>query len=212
MRFCLKMPILTQKTGAPKQLPMNEQERTLASFLEEQLPDFDTSRQEDRQILYLLSSSIHLQRQEKDSEGDYRTVTITEDSDGKITAHSIKLYNVFVADADELLKFLSKAVQLFPIALVVKFTGGFLAVLAAFIPMMKLEFNEQDARVLLAIYKVHSKRFSEAEAGGRFSELGFGPITPEKLNASLVKLANAKVIRSLGHRQYIIVEKIRYVR
>ncbi len=189
---------------------MSPQEKILAAFLEDELPAFDISRKEDRQILMLLSESISLERQGRD--GNYRTVTITEDSDGKISAHSIKLSNVFYADLAKQIELLSKAFGVLPIAALLKFTGGFLAVLAVFLPMMKLEFNEQDAKILLAIYKLHQKEFSAEEVESEFQGLGFQLITPEKMNASLVKLANTKVIRSLGHGKYLRMESLQYKR
>ena len=191
---------------------MNPQEKILAVFLEDELPDFDISRKEDKQILMLLSESISLEQQVQDKNGHYRTVTIAKDSDGTISAHSIKLSNVFSADLSKQFKLLSKAVGLFPITVLLKFTGGFLAVLAVFIPMLQLEFNEQDAKVLLAIHKLHQNEFSVSAIEGEFQGLGFQSITPEKMNASLVKLANAKVIRSLGHGKYLRKEKIKYAK
>ena len=191
---------------------MNPQEKVLAAYLEAELPDFDISRKEDRQVLFLLSESIRLERQVQGKDGNYRTATITEDSDGKITAHSIKLSNIFYADISKQFTLLSKAVSIFPMVALLKFTGGFLAVLAAFLPMMKLEFNEQDAKVLLAIYRLHQKEFSESEVKAQLQVLDFKSITSKKLNASLVKLANVKVLRSLGHGRYLRMEKLEYKR
>jgi len=191
---------------------MNPQEKVLAAYLEAELPDFDISRKEDQQVLFLLSESITLERQVQGKDGNYRTTTITEDSDGKITAHSIKLSNIFYADISKQFTLLSKAVSIFPMVALLKFTGGFLAVLAAFLPMMKLEFNEQDAKVLLAIFQLHQKEFSESEVNAQLQLLDFKSITSKKLNASLVKLANAKVLRSLGHGKYLRMEKLEYKR
>ncbi|HHH54506.1 MAG TPA: hypothetical protein ENK91_12670 [Bacteroidetes bacterium] len=191
---------------------MNPQEKVLAAFLEAELPDFDISRKEDKQMLILLSESVTLEQQVQDKDGNYRTVTITQDSDGKISAHSIKLSNVFSADLSKQLKLLSKAMGIFPVAMLLKFTGGFLAVLAVFLPMMKMEFNEQDAKVLLAIYKLHQNEFLVSEVQSQLQALDFEPITDKKMNASLVKFANAKVIRSLGHGKYLRKEKIKYAK
>lgn len=191
---------------------MNPQEKVLAAYLEAELPDFDISRKEDQQVLFLLSESITLKRQVQGKDGNYRTATITEDSDGKITAHSIKLSNIFYADISKQFTLLSKAVSIFPMVALLKFTGGFLAVLAAFLPMMKLEFNEQDAKVLLAIYQLHQKEFLESEVKVQLQVLDFKSITSKKLNASLVKLANVKVLRSLGHGRYLRMEKLEYKR
>lgn len=191
---------------------MNQQEKILAAFLEEELDDFDVSNNKDKQMLYMLSETISLKNEVQDKDGNYRTATIFKDSDGKITAHSIKRSNVFQADLAKQLKFMSKAIGIFPVAALLKFTGGFLAILATFLPMLKIEFNEQDAKVLLAIYKLHRKEFSESEVKSQFLALEFEAIPDEKMNASLVKLANAKVIRSLGHGDYTKVEKIVYKR
>lgn len=189
---------------------MNQQEQILSAFLAEQLPDFDVSSKEGKQILLLLSETLSLAQQ--DANEGYRTVTIKEDSDGKITAHSIKLFNILQADLDKQIKLLSRAIAIFPIALALQFTAGFLAILAYFIPMLKVEFNEQDAKVLLAIYKLHSKTFSTDTVNKELQNIDFESLTQKKLHASLVKLANAKVIRSLGHGKYLRMEKLKYKR
>ncbi len=189
---------------------MNPQEKILSAFLSEELEDFDISRKEDKQILMLLSETLSLAHQ--DAAGNYRAVTIKEDSDGKITAHSIKLSNIFQADLDKQIKLLSKAITIFPIALLLQFTAGFLAILASFIPMLKVEFNEQDAKVLLAIYKLHSKTFSKKSINKELQSLGFESLTQKNLQASLVKLSNAKVIRSLGHEEYLRMETLTHKR
>jgi len=190
---------------------MNQQEQILAAYLKEELPDFEISRKEDKQILILLSESLSFKKKATGEE-TYRDVTIKEDSDGKISAYSIKLFNVLHVDLDKQINFLAKAGGILTIASMLKFTLGFLGILAFFIPMRKLEFNEQDAKVLLAIYKLHKKEFSQSEIGHEFQVLNFEPIEPNRMNASLVKLANARVLKSLGHGRYLKLEKIEITR
>ncbi len=191
---------------------MNYQEKVLAAYLDETLPDFDTHQEDDTKVLLLLSETLQLERQVQDKDGQYRAVTIKEDSDGKITAHSIKLSNLLTVDIAQQISLLSAAMGILQISVLLKFTTGFLGVLASFLPLLKKEFNEQDAKVLLAIYKLHKKEFDVADIPKQLQSLDFEPLTPKKLNASLVKLANAQVLRSLGHGRYLVAEKLRFKR
>lgn len=107
----------------------------------------------------MLEDSIYL-AQKPDPFGPRRSVEIETHSDGSITATSYKAYNLLRLSQ---IKFQLSVLNLLPAAAAlvpgnpaltnVLALGSFIA---AFVGTAKVEFREQDARVLLCIYKLGS--------------------------------------------------------
>jgi hypothetical protein len=147
------------------------------------------------------------------SEIERRSIGIVVGTDDKITATSFKLYNSLLFSQSEfsinILKSLGSIggfISGTPIGTIL----GILGIIGSFLDVSRKEFNEQEARVLLTIYRLgkicHISTIAEEY------EISFGrPIDKYKLNASLQILSRFRTIE-ICDDEVEIIEQVNIIR
>lgn len=186
---------------------MQEVEKLLNEFLKEELPGFDGRSESDQNVLMVLSSLTEY------DEENTRGVYLTEDSDGSMEGYSLKLSNIFSKGLTEWMNLFGKTTAIFGIVEFLKLASAFLLLVPVFYEGIKEAFNEQDAKVLFAIFKLHRKHFSVADILKQFQKSFDAEQLPtERIDATLLKLSNTGVLKSRGKGDYNLIEPIKYKR
>lgn len=143
------------------------------------------------------------------SEMEKKSVEISIGSDGKVSAASFKLYNILEFSQSEfqisILNFIGAMggfVSAAPIATIM----GVLGLIGTFLGMSKKESNEQEAKVLLAIYRLG--KMCHISTIQKEYETSFGStINEEQLQASLKILAKYRTIE-IKENEVLIIETV----
>ena len=201
-----------------------DKEQALKPFLSEVL-NSDLSSEQDKAVLYVMAALM----EEVESSGEKeRAVQIEQDSDGRLSAYSEKLANLQLRDISDWMKILSKAAPV--VAMMLggaasgSVDGGKLAIgILAFLSFMlgkegiKVEFNEQDAKILLAISRI-GKTFSKKKLRSELEELnkefpGKFDIEQNLVERSLKKFVGYGVLDPDTRDDiYVVREKIKPLR
>ena len=184
------------------------QKEVLKAFLEEAF-----NRQSwpmDEEALALLHQAINLSERPPDESESYRTAYVRQESDGKVTARSIKLYNISQVELTDLFGLLYKEMGLIWFEETApKVLYGLGTLLIDFLPRLKYEFNEQDAKLLMCIVKLNKKQFKKTEMADQYKSSYRKALGQDKLDASIALFKDLRVIKSVGEGEYKIVEKIK---
>lgn len=187
---------------------MQEVEKLLNEFLKEELPGFDGRSESDQNVLMVLSSLTEYVEEE-----NTRGVYLTEDSDGSMEGYSLKLSNIFSKGLTDWMNLFGKTTAIFGIVEFLKLASAFLLLVPVFYEGIKEAFNEQDAKVLFSIFKLHQKNFSLEEVRKQFQKSFETEHLPsERLEATLLKLSNTGVLLARGKGEYNLIEPIKYKR
>ncbi len=187
---------------------MNNQKAILQSFLESELSKMDL--QLDEKTLQIIHQQVRLVERPGDESQETRSIKIKQDSSGKFSAESIKLWNVAQVSNYELLQFIGKemGILLFDDT-VKKVIYALVMLLLEYYPKLKVEFSDQEAQVLFAIAKLDKKEFSKEELMVSFNQQFEEGLTDDRMQASLDELLRLRVLKPLGNEQYRIREKIK---
>lgn len=190
---------------------MEKQREILSAFLRSALAGRGLTL--DESALNAIHQNLELIERPGDENQQTRTVRLEQDSTGKFSAASIKLYNIVQISPYELLGFLIKetGVLMFE-ETAQKVIYGLIALLHEFYPKLKVSFNEQEAKVLFTIARLEKNTFSTPELGLAFQQ-NFGNKLPEdRLEASLEVLVEHRVIERTAAKKYRRLEKIKNLR
>lgn len=135
-----------------------------------------------------------------------RSIELTIGTDDKITANSFKLYNILEFNQSEFritllnsLGIIGGIISGTPISTML----GVLGLIGTFLSVSKKEYNEQEAKVLLAIYRLG--KICHISTIPREYENSFGvPIDKDKLHASIQVLIRFRTIEICGDEVEII--------
>ena len=139
-----------------------------------------------------------------------RTVDLELHSDGSVSAQSIKAYNLLLFSQSRfqvsILKIGAGAAGVLT-GQVVPAMLGLLVLMAEFMEKTAKEFKEQDAKVLLAIYRLGS--MCHVNTIGSEYKRAFGEtIVDEAMQASLQLLAKYRTVRLNGSGEVEIIETV----
>lgn len=141
-----------------------------------------------------------------DSEIEIRSIELEVGTDGKVTASSFKLYNGLEFSQSEFriiilnsLGSIGGFISGTPIGTML----GILGLIGSFLSASKKEFNEQEAKVLLSIYRL-GKICQIGTIPGEYEDSFGVPINEDKLNASLMVLAKFRTIEIINDEVRII--------
>lgn len=187
---------------------MNHQKEVLAAFLQPALEE--KGFQLDEQTLNAIRANVQLAERPGDESGEVRTIRLKQSSSGKITASSIKLFNIAQVSIHDLLEFLGKeiGIMLFDDT-AKKMIYSIVMLLLEFSPKLKVVFEEQDARVLFAISRLGKKEFSTAEIDHAYRKIFKTGLTEDGLEDSMDVLINYRVVKRTAAKQYVVKEKIK---
>jgi hypothetical protein len=180
-------------------------EKTLRAFLAEKTDGID------EKVFSAVNAAVRFEKGEGTEAGETRTVKIIEDTDGSIMADSFKLYNLMRVSFHDLSGFLLKETTIFLTEDVkIKVIMSLLNLVFEFVPKLKHRFNDQDAKVLYAIWQMGNVPFTVEQVTEKYGE-NFDPaIDPEKVSRSLKSLYQLKVLKYQGGDQYIARERMIY--
>jgi hypothetical protein len=158
---------------------------------------------------------LQLGQTQPDPFGPRRSVDFEVHSDGSVKATSMKPYNLLRFSQN---KFQLSVLKLLPVAVGVA-TGSVavttvLALIAffdAFLGISKKEFHEQDAKVLLAIYRL-GKMCHVSTIPAEYQRLFNTSITAEEVRASIELLARYRTVRLRSNDEVEINEFINFTR
>ena len=190
---------------------MKKKEVVLRTFITEKLAE--RNLEADESILEAFGSSVRLEEGTPDETEEIRAIKIKEDTDGKVTAKSIKLYNLMKVSYYDLFGFLIKEAAIpFVEETRAKIIFALLILLHEFYPKMAHTFNEQDARLLLLIQELGKKEFKADELSEAYQQHFDQAITTAKVSRSLNYFTDLKVLKYLNDDKYIAEEKMTYER
>lgn len=180
-------------------------EKTLQAFLKEKTDGVD------EKVFSVVNAAVRLEKGEGAEAGETRTVKIIKDTDDSITADSFKLYNLMRVSFHDLAGFLLKETTILLTEDVrIKVIMSLLNLVFEFVPKLDHRFNDQDAKVLYAIWQMGKVPFTAEQVTEQYGE-NFDPaIDPEKVSRSLKSLYQLKVLKYQGEGQYTARERMIY--
>jgi hypothetical protein len=143
---------------------------------------------------------------------EVRTVTITESSDGNVTAESIKLYNLSEISLYDIMSFVRKEVGiLIWDDTAAKIAWSLFALLWEFYPHLKKEFQPFDSQVLFAVSQLPEKAFTFQKLEAKLNSQLKENVDATFLNRSLNYLIQLRVIERTKKDAYKKKEKLKNV-
>lgn len=192
---------------------MNKEETALRAFIIEKLSE--AGLKADETTIQALLAGVSLEEGEPNEAEEIRTIRIKEDADGRVTAKSIKLYNLLKVSPHDLMDFLLKEATVFIAEdTKVKVFLALLILLHEFTPKLAYSFNETDARILLAINSLNVKNFAVSDIEDAYSRRFGEPLKPGQAERAVdfFKSKQIKVLKYLGDGKYTKKERMVYER
>lgn len=188
---------------------MNQKE-VLKAFLETK------AKTEGMELESWMVSAIHRNTELKpvpsNEAEEVRTVTITESSDGSVTAESIKLYNISEIKLYDIMSFILKetGIGLFEDTAKKAMWALFMLVWE-FYPHLKKEFTPFDSQVLFAVSQLPEKAFTFQELEAKLNSQLKENVDATFLNRSLNYLIQLRVIERTKKDGYKKKEKLKNI-
>lgn len=161
-----------------------------------------------------LSQHIQIFEGESNESEEFRSVDIDEDTDGKVSAKHFSLYNLIEVNFYDLFQFSLDGVAIMGMAGKPMFQIAYAAlrVITDFAPKLTYEFNETDAKILLAIYHTKDKDFKVDEVSSKYLESFSEAIDQKRLNIAIGFFRKKGILRYLGNDLYRKEERVSYER
>lgn len=191
---------------------MKKNELALRAFVREKL-QATYGIEADETVLRAIAAVVTLEEGNPIESEEVRSIKITEDTDGKITSKSTKLYNLMKMSNYDLTKLLlGEYTMILSFENKVLFGLALLTLIHEFAPKNTISFNEQDSKILLTIYELGQPEFLTPDLITAFQVRFNHPITEEKAKESLSYLQELKVVKYLGGGKYKTRESMVYER
>jgi len=192
---------------------MNNKKATLSEFLTHELRK--QGFQPDDQQIKILVEAVSLQEGQSNEADETRSVRINEDTDGQVTAKRFSLYNLMEIRYYEYFEFGLEAGLLFadnkPNKLQIAL--GLLLLLNSFHQKMSSEFNETDAKILLAIFHLDERSITESEVLQTYHKHFDQDLTPERLSRSMRYFEDIRILKKEEEKgSYRVRERMTYER
>lgn len=187
---------------------IQNQKAILEAFLNEALADKGLSL--DEKSLNVINNNLELNKRPLPENEQRRLLKLSEDTSGKKKAESIKLANLLELSIHEILVFIGKemGILLFDDT-PKKVLYGLGMLILEFIPSLTLTFSDQEAEVLFAIARLGKKEFTTNEVDKAYQEAIQKSLPEDRLEASLEKLVQLRVLRRTDVKAYELKEKIK---
>jgi len=155
-------------------------------------------------------NNVQLLKNESDIGLIRKSVDLEQESDGSVSATSIKAYNILKASQTEfqlsIFRILGTAVTATLLSNVVATVFAFITLIGLFLEKSKLKLNQQDAKILFVIYNLGSScHISTIQS--KYSTLFNEKLENEKIEKSISKLVDIKTIE-LDADEVNIIETI----
>lgn len=190
---------------------MRQEEAALRAFLREKLAE--NNLEADEKALDVVAAVTKLEEGEPDEEKETRYIPIREGTDGKVTAESIKWYNLMKISFHDLSGFLIKETAiLFSQDARIQVFLSLLNLLHEFYPKLTYQFNETDARILLAIHNLGNEKFMIPELLDSYMQYFGKPLPASQAERSLNFFEQMKVLTNSEDGSYSKREEMYYER
>ena len=184
-----------------------ERQEVLRAVIGERLADVDEN------VLRVLDAVVTLEEGNSNEAEEIRAIKIKEDTDGKVSAKSFKLYNLMKVSFYDLAGFLLKeSTILLTKDTRVKVIMSLLNLVYEFWPKLNYAFNDQDAKILLNIWQQGKKEVTAAEIAGVYQQSFGQDIDPDRVARSLEFFHKLKVLKYKGDGKYQARERMTYER
>lgn len=191
---------------------MKKNELVLRAFVREKLKS-NYGIEADETVLRAILAVVTLEEGNAIESEEVRSIKITEDIDGKITAKSTKLYNLMKMSNYDLTKLLiGEYAMIFTAENKLEFMFAAVLLIIEFGPKIHIEFTDRDPKILLTIYELGQQEFFVADIIAAFQARFNQPLTEEKAKQSLSYFQELKVLKYLGEGKYKIREIMVYER
>lgn len=187
---------------------IQNQKAILEAFLNEALADKGLSL--DEKSLNVINNNLELNKRPLPENEQRRLLKLSEETSGKKKAESIKLANLLELSIHEILVFIGKemGILLFDDT-PKKVIYGLGMLILEFIPSLTINFSEQEAEVLFAIARLGKNEFTTEEVSKAYQQAIQKNLPEERLEASLEKLVQLRVLRRTDVKAYELKEKIK---
>lgn len=184
---------------------VKNQKEIIGAFLAEKMGNALTD-----DVLKVINQAVTLEEGDSNEANETRSVKIKEDAEGKVTAASIKLYNILkISFADWADLLVSVAGAFINNNTNVTIAYAILQLISTFGKKLSYDFSEFDAKVLLKIYE-------HKQAGNQQFQAADLTLTPsvslENIEKSLAFLKEMRVLKYWGNQTYTLKESINYER
>ena len=188
---------------------MNQKDKeALSAFVQASLQE--KGWQLDEPTLKKLGTIVQLTPAESDLSEETRQVTIEQDSSGKVSASSFKLWNVAQISMHDLWGFIGKEIGILWFdETAKKMIYSLVMLIHEFYPKLKVTFSDQEAQVLFAIAQLKQNAFTAQELFPVFAEAFSSSLSEVQMEASLEVLVQHRVIERTAVKEYKIREKIK---
>ncbi|WP_282776072.1 hypothetical protein [Phaeodactylibacter xiamenensis] len=187
---------------------IQNQKAILEAFLNEALADKGLSL--DEKSLNVINNNLELNKRPLPENEQRRLLKLSEDTSGKKKAESIKLANLLELSIHEILVFIGKEMGILLFDDTPKrVLYGLGMLILEFIPSLTLTFSDQEAEVLFAIARLGNKEFTTNDVGKAYQEAIQKSLPEDRLEASLEKLVQLRVLRRTDVKAYELKEKIK---
>lgn len=164
----------------------------------------------DTETLAILERQILLTEAASDLSQETRQITIEQDSSGKVSASSFKLWNVAQISMHDLLEFMGKEFGILLFDETAKqMIYSLVMLIHEFYPKLRVTFSDQEAQVLFAIAQLQQKSFTTEDLFPIFTEAFTSSLSETQMEASLEVLVQHRVLERTAVKQYKIREKIK---
>lgn len=190
---------------------MINQEQTIKAFVAENAQGMDADTQQ--YIARALNAAVTLERGNSNEAEETRSVSLKEDTDGKVTAKSLKLFNLMKVSYYDLFGFLAEEII---IALTedsrTKIITSLFKLFYSFYPKLTYTFNDTDAKILMAIWQMNKQKWTADEVLDAYTQKNTPSVSTEQIQRSLNFLNELRVVKYLGKGVYEQREKVTYER
>lgn len=190
---------------------MRQEEAALRAFLAAKLNE--AGLEADEKAIAAVVAATKLEEGEPKEENETRHVSIHEGTDGKLNAKSIKWYNLMKVSFYDLRNFLlTELAILYSDDTKAQVILSLLNLLNEFHSRLTYKFNETDARILLAIYRLNKDTFALPDLLDAYSQQFDTPLPASQAERSLNFFGSLKVLVLLKDGNYSVKEKMIYER
>lgn len=177
---------------------MDQKIQVLRAFITEALAEHGYTP--DETVFQAIEQCVTLTEVEGPEYEEVRSATIKEDSDGKVSAELFSLYNLSRVSFHDLFGLLITEATILTMTedTKVKIGLAMASMIHSFWPKLTYKFNDQDAKIMLAIYQVKAASFGSEEVAIAYQAQFGQSVDAAQLHRSLEYLVDLDFLRKSG--------------
>lgn len=191
---------------------MNQNQEALHAFLSEQLEEQGLAV--DETLLNGLLQHVVIREGQSDVNQEERSINIKKGADDKTIASRISAFNLLELSFTDVfdLVLAGGSLTVMTGASKLAYTFAICTLINEFIKKTSTEFNETDAKILLALYQLGKKSFQPEEVQASYAKEFGEPLAADQLQRSLDAFKKGFIIRYQGDNNYKLRERMTYER